>query len=77
MSSTEPVIGEYGGQVIIELAGELDIERAVKLAAALSAAVACRPQIDVDLTPCRPWSSPPATPPHPVLTMTWVIEGAR
>ena len=68
MPGTDPVTRSHA---VIELSGELDITSAAALGAALSAAVASRPQIAVDLTPRRPWDSPDA--PLPYWVMTWVV----
>ena len=63
---------DHAGLVVIELSGELDITAATALGAALSAAVARKPEVTVDLTPRRPWDSP-ATPPLPYWVMTWTV----
>ena len=73
MPAVELVTREYGGQVIIELSGELDNPAAAVLGAVLSATMACRPRIDVDLTPRRPWDSPGANTPQPFWTITWTL----
>jgi hypothetical protein len=76
MAAVELVTREYGGHVIIELSGELDIADATKLATALSAAMACTPQTDVNLTPRGPCSSVLTAPPRPFWVITWTIEPA-
>jgi hypothetical protein len=71
MCTVELVTRESGGHVVIEMSGELGIADAAKLGAVLSAAVACVPRIDVDLTPRGPWSSPS----EPFWVMTWILAG--
>ena len=55
MFSVEPASPDRHGHVVLELSGELSIADAATLGAVLSAAVARRPVIAVDLTPRHPW----------------------
>lgn len=59
------------GHAVIELSGELDITDATALGAALSAVVARKPEVTVDLTPRRPWDTLSA--PLPFWVMRWVV----
>jgi hypothetical protein len=71
MATVELITRESGGHVVIEMSGEMDISVAAKLGAVLSAAVACVPQIDVDLTPRGPLASP-----RLFWVMTWILAAA-
>ena len=54
---------------VIELRGEFGVDLAAKIGAALSAAVAREPAIEVDLLPRRPWD--PAA--LPFWVMRWTV----
>ena len=66
MTSAEPPAPDHA---VIELRGELAITDAAALGAALSAAVARQPAIEVDLSPRHPWG-PGAL---PFWVMRWIV----
>jgi hypothetical protein len=66
---SDPAVRDHGGNVILELSGELGMAEAARLGAAVSAAVSRRPVIEVDLSPRRPWGAPS----EPFWRFRWVV----
>ena len=64
----EPLVRTHGRYVTVELSGELDIGTAADLGAALSAAVAREPTVEIDLSPSRMLSGA-----LPYWVMTWTV----
>ena len=67
MSSTKPARDH--GHATLELSGEFGIADAAALGAALSAAVASRPEVTVDLTPRHDWPAVAL----PFWVMRWTV----
>jgi ABC-type transporter Mla MlaB component len=53
----------------VQLSGELDVDAAAALGAALSATLAREPEVTVDLAPRHSWDSPDL----PYWVMRWVV----